>query len=259
MSRRLVSLAAGTVLDVDPPGTVDVAARSGFDAVGIWFDPESWTAATTLTVAQRLQATGIMALDMEPVILGRGTDPGDALVDTAAELGVRHVLVASGPAERSAVVDRLGELCRRAEGTDVVVVLEFLPIFTVGTFADAVSIVEETGHSQAAVLVDTLHLARSGGTPSDLEAVPPRLLPYLQIADAPTEPPGADPGALRDEALHGRLLPGEGALPLGEVLAAVPHVPLSVELRSAALMTTYPDPNDRARAVLAATQRLLTS
>ena len=258
MSRRLLSLAAGTVLDVDPPGTVDVAAHSGFDAVGIWFDPESWTAETTRAVAARLQAGAITALDMEPVILGRGTDPGDALVDTAAELGVRHVLVASGPADRSAVVDRLGELCRRAEGADLVLVIEFLPIFTVGTLDAAVAIVEEIGHPQAAVLVDTLHLARSGGTPSDLAAVPSRLFPYLQLADAPAEPPGADRGALRDEALNGRLLPGDGELPLGEVLAAVPDVPLSLELRSAALMTSYPDPNERAGAVLAATRRLLT-
>jgi len=254
---RLISLAAGTVLDVDPPGTVDVAARSGFDAVGIWFDPESWTAETTRAVAARLHANDITALDMEPVILGRDIDPGDALVDTAVELGVRHVLVASGPADRSAVVDRLGELCRRVEGTDVVLVLEFLPIFTVGKLSAAVGIVEEIGHQQAAVLVDTLHLARSGGTPSDLEAVPARLLPYLQIADAPAEPPGTDRGALRDEALNSRLLPGDGELPLSEVLAVVPNVPLSLELRSAPLMTTYPDPNDRARAVLAATQRLL--
>ena len=57
---------------------------------------------------------------------------------------------------------------------------------------------------------------------------------------------------LRDEALHGRLLPGDGALPLRAALAAVPDVPLSVELRSAALMTRYPDPTERARAVRSA-------
>ena len=60
----------------------------------------------------------------------------------------------------------------------------------------------------------------------------PSLLPYLQIADAPARPP--DPAHLREEALHGRLLPGEGDLPLAETLAAVPSVPLSVELRSRA-------------------------
>jgi hypothetical protein len=62
---------------------------------------------------------------------------------------------------------------------------------------------------------------------------------------------------LRDEALHGRLLPGDGELPLDAVLAAVPDVPLSLELRSTALMDAHPDPTDRARAVFTATERLL--
>lgn len=254
---RLVSLAAGTVLDLDPAGTVDAAAAAGYDAAGIWFDPATWTAATTSGVARRLAATGITPLDIEPVILGRGADPGDALVDTAAELGVRHVLVASGPAERATVVQRFGELCDRAAPGGVVVVLEFLPIFSVGTLTDAVGVVTEADRPNGAVLVDTLHLARSGGSPDDLGHVPARLLPYLQVADAPTEPPGADRTALRDEALHGRLLPGEGALPLGATLAAVPDVPLSLELRSAALLSRFPDPTERARAVRSACARLL--
>jgi sugar phosphate isomerase/epimerase len=257
MNARLLSLAAGTVLDVDPARAVDVAAAAGFGAVGIWFDPETWTRSTTAAVARCLRAGSLVALDIEPVILGRGHDPGDALVDTAAELGVRHVLVASGPAERSAVVDRFGELCRRAAPAGVVMVLEFLPIFTVGTLAAAVGVVEEVAEPNGAVLVDTLHLARSGGSPDDLRSVPARLLPYLQIADALPEPLGQDRDALRDEALHGRLLPGDGALPLESILVAVPDVPLSVELRSAALILAHPDPTDRARAVLAATTRLV--
>jgi sugar phosphate isomerase/epimerase len=257
MSRRLLSLAAGTVLDVDPARTVDVAAAAGFGAVGLWFDPATWTPATSTSVARRLRADSIAPLDIEPVILGRGHDPGEALVDTAAELGVRHVLVASGPAERGAVVQRFGELCERAAPAGVGVVLEFLPIFTIGTLAAAVGVVEEVGHPNGGVLVDTLHLARSGGSPDDLRALRPGLLPYLQIADGPAEPPGRERDALRDEALHGRLLPGDGALPLDAALAAVPDVPLSLELRSSALIAAHPDPTDRARAVLSATQRLL--
>jgi sugar phosphate isomerase/epimerase len=134
-------------------------------------------------------------------------------------------------------------------------VLEFLPIFNVGSLEAAVSIVEEADRPNSGVLVDTLHLSRSGGTPADLRNVPRQLIPYLQLADAPAEPPARDD--LRDEALHGRMLPGAGALPLTEVLAAVPDVPVSLELRSRSLMSAYPDPTERARAVLAATRRLL--
>jgi sugar phosphate isomerase/epimerase len=258
MTARLVSLAAGTVLDVDPAQAVDVAGAAGFGAVGLWFEPNTWTHATTTSVARRLRANSIVALDIEPVILGRGDDPGEALVDTAGELGVRFVLLASGPAERGAVVQRVGELCERAAPAGVVIVLEFLPIFTIGTLAAAVSVVEEVGEPNGGVLVDTLHLARSGGSPGDLRGLRPGTVPYLQLADAPAEPPGRDRDTLRDEALHGRLLPGDGELPLDAVLAAVPHVPLSLELRSAALMAAHPDPVARARAVYTATDRLLS-
>ena len=206
---RLVSLAAGTVLDLDPAAAVDVAAAAGFGGVGIWFDPQTWTSATTAAVIGRLRATGIVPLDIEPVILGRDHDPGDALVDVAAELGVRHVLLASGSAERGAVVERFAELCDRAAPAGVVVVLEFLPIFTVATLGDAVAIVEEAGRPNGGVLVDTLHLARSGAAPEQLRRVPPALLPYLQVADASADAPG-DRASLRDEALHGRLAAGRG-------------------------------------------------
>jgi sugar phosphate isomerase/epimerase len=257
MSERLVSLAAGTVLDVDPAQAVDVAASAGFGAVGLWFDPATWTSATSEAVARRLRAISIVPLDIEPVILGRGEDPGDALVDTAADLGVRHVLVASGPAERGAVVQRFGELCQRAAPGGVVMVLEFLPIFTIGTLAAAVSVVEEVGEPNGGVLVDSLHLDRSGGSPDDLSGLRPGTVPYLQLADAPAEPPGRDRDTLRDEALHGRLLPGDGELPLDAILAALPDVPVSLELRSAELMALHPDPVARARAVFTATDRLL--
>jgi sugar phosphate isomerase/epimerase len=139
------------------------------------------------------------------------------------------------------------------------VVLEFLPIFTIATLGDALGVVQEVASPSGGVLVDTLHLARSGGGPADLADVPAELLPYLQLADAPDRLDDPTPARLREEALHGRLLPGQGRLPLDQTLATVPDVPVSVELRSQALMQAFPDPTERARAVLAATRRLLES
>jgi sugar phosphate isomerase/epimerase len=106
------------------------------------------------------------------------------------------------------------------------------------------------------VLVDSLHLARSGGIPADLVGIAPRLLPYVQVADATADPVDPSLAGLREEALHGRLLPGQGALPLVELLAAVPDVPVSVEMRARQLMLDYPDPLERSVAVLAATRTL---
>ena len=57
------------------------------------------------------------------------------------------------------------------------------------------------------------------------------LFRYAQICDASPDMPGpGDTPALIREARTGRLLPGEGALPLAELVAAVPDsLPLAVE------------------------------
>ena len=233
MPDRLLSLAAGTVLDLQPPEAVEIAAAAGFGAVGVWYDPDSWSAARAREVSRRLDATGLVALDIEPVILGRESIP-------ARQSLTRPPRSAPGtcwsPVDRqspSAVAERFGALCDRAVAAGTIVVLEFLPIFPVGTLAVAARIVEQADRPNGAVLVDTLHLARSGGRPSDLRQVPGRLLPYLQVADAPRESPSSIDG-LREEALYGRLLPGDGVLPLAQALDEVPGVPLSFELRSKA-------------------------
>jgi hypothetical protein len=54
----------------------------------------------------------------------------------------------------------------------------------------------------------------------------------------------------------GRLLPGDGELPIAQLLVAVPAVPLSFELRSRDLMARFPDPVERASIILAAAQSM---
>ena len=256
---RLCSLAAGTILDVGPAGAPAVARAGGWDAVGIWFDPKSWTERTTAAVGQALRDHDVIALDVEPVIFGPDGDPGDALIDAAIELGARNVLVASRLPPSAEVIARYGALCDRAAtgSKSLRVVLEFLPIFGVRTLGDALDVVRAADRPNGGVLVDTLHLARSGGSPADVRAAPPQLFPYLQLADAPASAPDDSLPGLTYEALHGRLLPGHGALPLRSMLDAVPDVAVSVELRSAALMRDHPDPIERAKVLLSATRAVL--
>lgn len=253
---RLLSLAAGTLPDCAPAAMVEASAAAGWPACGIWFDPATWSPATGREVRRRLDDTGLVALDIEPVILGPDGDPAERLVAAGAEVGARFVLCASRHPDRAATVDRFGRVCDLAAAAGMTVVLEFLPVFAVRTLADAVAVIRAAGRPNSGVLVDTLHLARSGGHPTDLADLPAPLLPYLQVADAPAAGP-ADVAGLLDEALHGRLLPGEGALPIGGTLAAVPGVPLSLEIRSRALRDGWPDPVERARRVLLAATALL--
>lgn len=256
---RVLSLAAGTVPELAPDRCAAAAAEAGFDATGIWFDPETWTSATSGAVREVIADLGIDALDVEPVIVGRTThDEARRLLDAAVGIGARHVLVASGAAPRSDVVEVIGDLAQQATGTGVGVVLEFLPIFSIASLSDAQDVVDEVGRDDVGILVDTLHLDRCGASAADLAGVGPNRLPYLQLADATAERP-TDLRDLTTEALDGRLLPGDGDLPLGDVLDRIPDVPISVELRSRALRDSYPDPFERASVVAEATRRFLDS
>ena len=79
------------------------------------------------------------------------------------------------------------------------------------------------------VLVDALHLARSGGTPAAVAALPPERIAYMQLCDAPAKAPPLED--LAHESRNYRLPPGEGELPLDELFDALPDdIPISVEV-----------------------------
>jgi sugar phosphate isomerase/epimerase len=256
---RILSLAAGTILDVTPDVAVKVAEKSGFPAVGIWFDAETWTAQRTRAVGDALRNSAVVALDIEPIMLTPDGDHGDAIVDAALEIGAQNILVASRENDISRVGHRLAELAERLGDSPIRLVLEFLPILGIRTLPEALGAVRISGSKKIGVLIDALHLARANHTPFDLIGLDRKMFPYLQLCDAPLVLSDLSMKSRLHEALHGRLLPGDGELPLHDLLDAIPTVPISLELRSEQLRTSYPDPVERARALFDATTRFLES
>lgn len=254
----LLSLAAGVMPDFSPQQTVAAAAESGWPAVGIWYDPETWTAATTIEIRDRIADAGLMALDIEVIWMKPGADdPAHfAAIDVGAEIGARNALVVSSEPDPSRTAEKLQRLSAHAASSGMRVCLEFAAFTTVGNVQSALAILDEAGCEDVGLLIDPLHLARTGGSPADLAGVSPHRCPYAQFCDAPASgPPPSDVPAIIHEALDLRLMPGDGALPLTDLLAVLPRdTPLSVELRSAALREGYPDPVERAKALLAATR-----
>lgn len=252
---RLLSISAGVHPDLSPADMVSTAASAGWPACGIWFDGTTWSDRTTAEVRRRLDDTGIVALDVEPIIPADGSDDHAArLVEAAARLGARFVLFTSRLKDHGATAARYAEVCAMAEPHGITVVCEFLPIFPLSSIAIADQVVSGVRSKNTGILVDNLHLSRSGGSVDDVRRLGTDRFPYLQIADAPSERP-ADMGALFDEALNGRLLPGDGDLPIADLLDAVPNVALSFEVRSRFLRETYTDPVERATVLLEAARR----
>jgi sugar phosphate isomerase/epimerase len=267
MTERLVSLAHLTLIDLAPPELVSVAAAAGFGGVGVRLTPVSngpeypiYPGSSMLgETVRRLADSGIQVLDVEVIRLRPGIDVKafEPILAMAQELGAQHAIVTVEDPDLSRAASTFAALCELAAQYGVVCVLEFMVFSQVATLAAAVQLVSRSAQPNAAVLIDALHLARSGGTARDVVSTPAHLLRYVQLCDAATPTPALDAASARAEARLSRLLTGSGVLPLADLVQALPpDTAVSLEIPDG---WANPDPVARARAVLEAAYPLLAS
>ncbi|HEY8613940.1 MAG TPA: TIM barrel protein, partial [Roseomonas sp.] len=176
-------------------------------------------------IEARLRDTGLRILDVEAVWLTPDTEVDRLLpvLETGQRLGASHLLTVGNDPDEARATENFARLCEAAESFGIKPTLELIPYCQTGTLEAALRLVARAGHANAGILIDALHLIRSGGTPEALRAIDPALLDYCQICQAGSgRPLGTD--LLRAEARGNRLYPNspEGRLPLAEILAALP-------------------------------------
>jgi sugar phosphate isomerase/epimerase len=256
-----ISLASGVLPEFGPVDTIRAAVSGGFDAVGLWIEPELWTPMLLRESRAALAESGLELLDVEVIWLkpDSAMDVHKRCIDIGVELGAKNVLCVSSDPDHGSTVSRLAELCRHAEGGGIRVALEFGIFTQVKTLAQALGVLDAVGHPLRALLIDPIHLDRSGASPASVAEVPPELLPYAQFCDAPAERPDPeDFAAVITDAIDLRLQLGVGKLPLRALLQALPaDIPLAIELRSKSLRDAYPDPGERAQMTARATRAWL--
>lgn len=253
-----LSLASGVLPEFGAVDVIEAGAAAGYDAVGLWVDPLEWTAQHTRDAGAALAACGLPVLDVEVVWIRPDTrlDDHRRVLDVGAQLGAANVLCVSSHPDVDETVAQLTALCSHAEGSGMRVALEFGVFTEVRNLRQALAVLDRVGHPLRAVLVDPIHVDRSGTTVAEIAAVDPALLPYAQFCDARAlRPDPADFDAVITDAIDLREQPGDGVLPLAAMLEALPPgIPLSLELRSAALREAFSHPALRAKAVLDAAQ-----
>jgi sugar phosphate isomerase/epimerase len=240
---RTLSLAHLTVLDTTPAELIAVADAAGFRTIGIRltatpsvgvppYDALHDGPVLRETLA-RLKATGISVLDTEFLRFEPDQPVGipEGFLEVSARLGAKYVLVMSAEPDEGRTLERFVDLCDRAARYGLHVCLEFAIYTGVRTLAHAAQMVARSERSNASVLIDALHFSRSGGVPAHVATVDPSLLRYAQICDASADMPGpTDTARLISEARTGRLLPGDGVLPLRELVSELPAaLPLAIE------------------------------
>lgn len=248
-----LSLAHLSELDVPPAALLAAAARAGFQSVGFRTHPAvadafSYplrSAEERAEIRSLVRQTGVSVLYVEMISLSETTRPDDhrADIETAAAIGATRLAVAGDSPDFAVVAEKMAGLADLAAPHGIAVDIEFMPFRAVKSFADAVEVVRLAGRPNAHVLLDALHVFRSGTPLATIGNADRRCLGTFQICDAPAIAPPAD--QLVTEARTRRLLPGDGGLALEALMAALPaDLPLGVEVP---LATTHPalSPADR--------------
>lgn len=243
---------------------VDAAAWAGFARVGVtlWVPgrdlvPECSDSAVLRESARMVAGSGVRVLDAGVVVLRPELRREDLLhfLGAAQALGADRVIALNDDPLLSRAAGTLAAVCDDAAAAGMSVGVEPMPYSATRTISAACQLLDAADLPNGGLVVDALHLHRSGGTAADVAATADRVL-LAQLCDA--RPGAPSPSRLREEALGDRLYPGEGALPLGELLAVlVPGVPLTVESPVAADATR--SARERASRAATAARRLLRS
>jgi sugar phosphate isomerase/epimerase len=259
------SLAHLTVLSLPPPQMVEVAARCGYRHVGLRLVavnaetpgyPLMDDAAALRETKARLAATGVSVLDIEFLRLAPGFDARamERMLAAGAELGARHVICAPYD-EPEAAAGHLAALAEVARPYGLTALLEFFAWTPVASLRAAADVVAAANQPNTGLLVDSLHMARTGSDAAALDALPRSWLPMLHLCDA---------AARREDSLEGmlhtaraeRLPPGEGELDLRGLIGHMPAgIPVALEVPMEGL-TRSEGPEAVARRVIAGARRV---
>jgi sugar phosphate isomerase/epimerase len=276
--RRPIGIGHLTMLDVSPPDLVAAAATADLDFVGLrvaaggpgeelW--PLSPGAPMLHETLRRLDDTGLFVNEVDVLPIRPGTRVADVepTLELAALLGARYLIAFVEDPDLTRVGDLLAALGGPAAAHGVRVLVEPMSYKELRSFAQArelLAVAPATG-----IVVDPLQLVRCGDTLDGVRALDPASVPFLQLCDGPLTVPTTLPDAgplprgqssgssiTQYEARAWRQPSGEGDLPLAELTALLPDVPLSVEAPNLGLSRLL-DPVALARRHRAGVERVL--
>ncbi|MGW5150636.1 sugar phosphate isomerase/epimerase family protein [Rhodococcus koreensis] len=252
MTRRTLGLDHLTFLDRTPAELVEIAGGAGFDCVNLRISPSDPTeyrypmaiGSAPYRHTRSLAADlGVEIFSIEVIAIHPDTDPAgfDEVFDIAASLGVRVANVAITDTDLIRASDKFAATTDLAGRYGITTMLEPMIYRAVCDIATAMTIIDKAPGS--ALLIDALHYQRFGGTVDQLRLLDPALFKAFQICDAPAEVPENipapdtmpinqvyNPNPFVAESRSQRLIPGEGAIPLVEILRALPEqCPITAE------------------------------
>jgi sugar phosphate isomerase/epimerase len=260
-----LELAWGTVRQGSLLELIDAAAVAGFGSITVpppWYDGALAAHHSSRELRARLQDVGLAVGYIDALTAGLPGQPSSSRPDRyqntlrscmAAALGLEATKISvthfgGSRTDIGALTAAIGDIVTKARTEGLGIVIEFIPGTGIPDLATATRIVTEIGGTDIGVLLDTWHHYRSVGSIADGAAVSFDLVHAVQLSDMPAKRVGSwrsdDPVAAERNSTYipmtGRMLPGHGVLPIGDVIAGVqlarPDVPVGIEIFSDELL-----------------------
>jgi sugar phosphate isomerase/epimerase len=220
------SLDCLTLPDVAPVELVRAAGDAGYASFSLWVQ--------TPAMHEVMLATPAMVADLSGAIAEHGVTPGnlevfnlntdDPIESFAPALALGAGLGAStataidfGP-PRPDIAERFAAFAALCREHGLAALVEPISMGNVRTPQDGLGLIAAAG-VDARLVLDCVHLVRTGCTADDVRALPPDRVGYLQLCDGPASIAPDDVGV---EAMADRQYPGEGDFPLVDILGAIP-------------------------------------
>lgn len=270
-----VGLNGATTMKADLEADLSAAEQAGFASLELWAPklrtflknrPEGLSELRRRFAGSPVKPLSINSVEF--ITFKQGTEreavrsQTEELCRAAAELGCPYVVVVPSPlpagtgAEevRRESVDVLRELSDLARPTGVKLAFEFLGFgwCSVSRLGECCRIVGEADRENVGLVLDSFHFHAGGSALSDIDELDPEKLFLFHINDA-------EPRPLAELSDAHRLLPGEGIIPLVELVRRLAargyHGPASIELFRPEYWEQ--DPFDLAVRAREATERVL--
>jgi sugar phosphate isomerase/epimerase len=254
-----IGLCCGTFMDLTLPELIELAGRHGFSTITArpWAYARALEAGWTDQRLRRLLADAKVRVtqmdclskglpgapspdeltpELRAILSPDGIDPVDEAMVLQSGAGleapwINVSLFRHGAVPFEEMAEAIGGACRRAAGRGLGIALEFNPTTPIPDIGYAQRIAEACGEPNCKITLDYWHLDRSDGTAEDIRRLPPNALGGLQLNDRIRPPPGTP-----YVPQSGRSMPGEGELPLYDLVRAAlentPGISAEVEVFS---------------------------
>lgn len=225
---------------------VEIAGKAGFKGMGLWHADivEIRRSYSFQQMKQILNDNGIVHIEVEWLLdwfcTGTRRDASDKtralLLEAAQALSARHIKIGdlgNDCADVPKMTEEFAILCRQAAERGVPVLIEMLPrqFSRAPSLDDVLLICRGAGEKNGGIMLDNLHVQRTGTTPEDIVRKVGRGIPLgVEINDGYL----ATPVKFEDSVVNKRLLPGDGEFDIAAFLDAVWSVgydgPIGVEV-----------------------------